>query len=123
MARHCKWEHPIFLDKFSQNHLNLKYADKENIESYAWQTSWGVSWRLIGGMIMVHGDDRGLVLPPRVAPIQVIIIPIYYSDEDKEKIQKVSEEIKDEIKRCKKLEFKLTTENNLHQVLNSMIGK
>ena len=45
-----------------------------------------VSWRLIGGMIMVHGDDKGLVLPPRVAPIQVVIIPIYRSDEEKEKI-------------------------------------
>jgi prolyl-tRNA synthetase len=88
-----------FLGQNFSKPFNLKYADKENVESYAWQTSWGVSWRLIGGMIMVHGDDRGLVLPPRVAPIQVIIIPIYYSDEDKEKIQKVSKEIEDELKK------------------------
>ena len=88
-----------FLGQNFSKPFELKYADKENIEKYAWQTSWGVSWRLIGGMIMVHGDDKGLVLPPRVAPIQVIIIPIYYSDEDKEKIQKVSKEIEDELKK------------------------
>ena len=86
-----------FLGQNFSKPFDVKYADKENIETYAWQTSWGVSWRLIGGMIMVHGDDRGLVLPPRVAPIQVIIIPIYYSDEDKEKIQKVSKEIEEQL--------------------------
>jgi len=87
-----------FLGQNFSKPFDVKFADKENIESYAWQTSWGVSWRLIGGMIMVHGDDKGLVLPPRVAPIQVIIIPIYYSDEDKEKIQKVSQEIEEKLK-------------------------
>jgi len=90
-----------FLGQNFSKPFELKYADKENVESYAWQTSWGVSWRLIGGMIMVHGDDRGLVLPPRVAPVQVIIIPIYYSDEDKEKIQKVSKEIEEELREVK----------------------
>ena len=87
-----------FLGQNFSKPFELKYADKENVESYAWQTSWGVSWRLIGGMIMVHGDDKGLVLPPRVAPIQVVIIPIYYSDEDKEKIEKVSKEIEEKLK-------------------------
>ena len=90
-----------FLGQNFSKPFNLKYADKENVESYAWQTSWGVSWRLIGGMIMVHGDDRGLVLPPRVAPIQVIIIPIYYSDEDKEKIHNASQEIEEKLKKSK----------------------
>ena len=90
-----------FLGQNFSKPFDVKYADKENIETYAWQTSWGVSWRLIGGMIMVHGDDRGLVLPPRVAPIQVIIIPIYYSDEDKEKIQKVSKEIEEQLMEVK----------------------
>ena len=88
-----------FLGQNFSKPFELKYADKENIESYAWQTSWGVSWRLIGGMIMVHGDDKGLVLPPRVAPIQVIIIPIYYSDEDKEKVEKVSKDIEEKLKK------------------------
>ena len=62
--------------------FDVKFADRDNIEHYVWQTSWGVSWRLIGAMIMVHGDDRGLVLPPRVAPLQVVIVPIYFSDRD-----------------------------------------
>ena len=90
-----------FLGQNFSKPFNLKYADKENVESYAWQTSWGVSWRLIGGMIMVHGDDRGLVLPPKVAPIQVIIIPIYYSNDDKEKIQRVTQEIEKKLKESK----------------------
>ena len=90
-----------FLGQNFSKPFEVKYADKENVKNYAWQTSWGVSWRLIGGMIMVHGDDRGLVLPPRVAPIQVIIIPIYYSDEDKEKIQKISKEIEDKLQDAK----------------------
>ena len=90
-----------FLGQNFSKPFEVKFADKENVESYARQTSWGVSWRLIGGMIMVHGDDKGLVLPPKVAPIQVIIIPIYYSDEDKEKIQKVSQEIEEKLKQVK----------------------
>ena len=90
-----------FLGQNFSKPFEVKFADKENVESYAWQTSWGVSWRLIGGMIMVHGDDKGLVLPPRVAPIQVVIIPIYYSDEDKEKIEKVSKEIEEKLKNAK----------------------
>ena len=54
----------------------MKFLDKDNKEKYVYQTSWGASTRLIGAIIMVHGDDNGLVLPPRVAPIQVRIIPI-----------------------------------------------
>ena len=63
--------------------FSVKFADKENVEQYAWQTSWGVSWRLIGALIMVHGDDRGLVLPPRVAPTQVVIVPVHSVRGDK----------------------------------------
>ena len=83
-----------FLGQNFSKPFEVKYADKNNVESFVWQTSWGVSWRLIGGMIMVHGDDKGLVLPPRVAPIQVVIIPIYRSDEEKEKILATCGEIK-----------------------------
>jgi len=82
-----------FLGQNFSKPFEVKYADKNNVESFVWQTSWGVSWRLIGGMIMVHGDDKGLVLPPRVAPIQVVIIPIYHSDEEKEKILAMCEGI------------------------------
>ena len=77
--------------------FEVKFADKDNVEQFAWQTSWGVSWRLIGAMIMVHGDDKGLVLPPKVAPIQVVIVPIYKSDEAKEmifpKLNKIREQL------------------------------
>ena len=83
-----------FLGQNFSKPFEVKYADKNNVESFVWQTSWGVSWRLIGGMIMVHGDDKGLVLPPKVAPIQVVIIPIYRSDEEKEKILAACGEIK-----------------------------
>lgn len=56
--------------------FDIKFLSKENKQEYAYQTSWGVSTRLIGGVIMVHGDNNGLVLPPRVAPIQVMIVPV-----------------------------------------------
>lgn len=75
--------------------FEVKFADRDNVEHFAWQTSWGVSWRLIGAMIMVHGDDQGLVLPPKVAPIQVVIVPIYKDDGEKETIVSKAEEIKE----------------------------
>ena len=81
-----------FLAQNFSKPFEVKFADKDNIEHFAWQTSWGVSWRLIGAMIMAHGDDKGLVLPPKVAPMQVVIVPIYKNDNDKENvITKVNE--------------------------------
>ena len=77
--------------------FEVKFADKDNVEHFAWQTSWGVSWRLIGAMIMVHGDDKGLVLPPKVAPIQVVIVPIYKSGETKEQVIQKAKEIQEEL--------------------------
>lgn len=65
--------------------FEIKFLGKDTQEHFAWQTSWGVSWRLIGALIMVHGDDKGLVLPPRVAPVQVVIVPIY-RDKDAEAV-------------------------------------
>ncbi|PIO02201.1 proline--tRNA ligase [Candidatus Micrarchaeota archaeon CG09_land_8_20_14_0_10_60_16] len=63
--------------------FNIRYKTESGGEEYAWQTSWGVSTRLIGAVAMLHGDDRGLVLPPKIAPLQVVIIPIYKTEEDK----------------------------------------
>lgn len=81
-----------FLAQNFSKPFEVKFADKDNVEHFAWQTSWGVSWRLIGAMIMAHGDDKGLVLPPKVAPMQVVIIPIYKNNNDKENvITKVNE--------------------------------
>ena len=65
-----------FLGQNFSKPFQVKFADKDNVEHHTWQTSWGVSWRLVGAMIMIHGDDKGLVLPPRVAPVQAVIIPI-----------------------------------------------
>jgi len=84
-----------FLGQNFSKPFDVKYLDENNSETFAWQTSWGVSWRLIGGMIMTHGDDKGLVLPPKVAPIQVVIIPIYHSKEDKENVLQKACQIKD----------------------------
>ncbi|MFA5927539.1 MAG: proline--tRNA ligase [Patescibacteria group bacterium] len=63
--------------------FNVKYLSEEGKEEYVWLTSWGVSTRLIGGVIMAHSDDKGLVLPPKIASTQVVIIPIWTNDEEK----------------------------------------
>jgi prolyl-tRNA synthetase len=63
--------------------FEIKFLNQENNEEFAWQTSWGTSWRLIGALIMVHGDDQGLILPPKIAPIQIIIVPIYKNNNEK----------------------------------------
>lgn len=84
-----------FLGQNFSKPFDVKFLDKQNIETFAWQTSWGVSWRLIGALIMVHGDDKGLVLPPRVAPIQVVIVPIYSSQSDKDAILEKSRSVKE----------------------------
>ena len=63
--------------------FDLKFQAESGQEEYAWNTSWGSTTRLIGALVMTHGDDQGLVLPPRVAPIQVVIVPIYRSDEER----------------------------------------
>ena len=75
-----------FLAQNFSKPFDVKFADKDNEEHYTWQTSWGVSWRLIGAMIMIHGDDRGAVMPPKVAPIQAVIVPIYRDDAQKEHV-------------------------------------
>ena len=72
--------------------FEIKYLGGDSEQHLAWQTSWGISWRLIGALIMVHGDDKGLVLPPRIAPIQVVIVPIF-RDKDAELVISKTNEI------------------------------
>lgn len=79
--------------------FEIKYLGKDTKEHFAWQTSWGVSWRLIGALIMVHGDDKGLVLPPKVAPIQVVIVPIH-KDKDAGVVKEKASELELELKRA-----------------------
>jgi prolyl-tRNA synthetase len=74
--------------------FEIKYLGKDMIEHFVWQTSWGISWRLIGAIIMTHGDDKGLIIPPRIAPIQVVIVPIY-KDVNKELVVSAARRLKD----------------------------
>ena len=78
--------------------FNVQFVDKENKLDYAWATSWGVSTRLMGALIMVHSDDNGLVLPPHLAPIQVVIVPIYKTAEELEQLNKRLGEISDNLR-------------------------
>ncbi len=71
-----------FLGQNFAKSFDVKFVNKDNEQEYAWATSWGVSTRLMGALIMAHSDDNGLVLPPKLAPIQVVIVPIYKSPED-----------------------------------------
>ena len=68
--------------------FNIKYLDEDQQEKYVWQTSWGTTTRLVGALVMVHGDERGLKLPPKVAPVQVIIVPIMFDKTKKEILEK-----------------------------------
>lgn len=77
--------------------FGVKFADKDNVERHVWQTSWGVSWRLLGALIMVHGDDKGLILPPQVAPLQVVIVPILGRQNKDERVQRAADAIRDTI--------------------------
>ncbi|MRR32229.1 proline--tRNA ligase, partial [bacterium] len=73
--------------------FDIRYLDTNNQLQYCWTTSWGVSTRFIGAIIMTHGDDQGLVLPPRLAPIQVVIVPIYKNDEEQSLVMPVVQQI------------------------------
>jgi prolyl-tRNA synthetase len=82
-----------FLGQNFAKAFDVKFLTKENKQEYVWATSWGVSTRLIGALVMAHSDDDGLILPPRIAPLQVVIVPIYKGDEQKEKIGAKANEI------------------------------
>jgi prolyl-tRNA synthetase len=85
-----------FLGQNFAKAFDVKFLNKENKQEYVWATSWGVSTRLIGALVMAHSDDDGLVLPPRIAPLQVVIVPIYKGEEQKAVIsQKVADIVKE----------------------------
>ncbi|MDE3144572.1 MAG: proline--tRNA ligase, partial [Bacteroidota bacterium] len=84
-----------FLGQNFAKAFDVKFSDKENKLEYVWATSWGVSTRLIGALVMAHSDDDGLILPPKIAPIQVVIVPIFKGEEQKAMIDaKVNEIVK-----------------------------
>lgn len=86
-----------FLGQNFAKAFDVKFATKEGKDEFVWGTSWGVSTRLMGALIMAHSDDDGLVLPPKLAPIQVVIVPIYRKDEELAAISEVAEKFKKEL--------------------------
>jgi len=77
--------------------FDVQFQSKEGKLDYVWQTSWGVSTRLVGGLIMSHSDDKGLVLPPRLAPVKTVLVPIYRKDEEKSKVVEAASRIAKEV--------------------------
>jgi prolyl-tRNA synthetase len=69
--------------------FDIQFLDRDNERKHVWTTSWGVSWRILGAVVMAHGDDRGLRLPPRLAPYQVVIVPIFRNDTEKGPVMEI----------------------------------
>ena len=88
-----------FLGQNFAKAFDVKFSNKENQLDYVWATSWGVSTRLVGALVMAHSDDEGLVLPPKIAPLQVVIVPIYKGEEQKAQIDIKAKEITDNLKK------------------------
>ncbi len=98
-----------FLGQNFAKAFDVKFLNKENKQEYVWATSWGVTTRLIGALVMVHTDDDGLILPPKISPLQVVIIPIYKGDESRQAIDKKANEL---IKELKALGVRVKYDNN-----------
>jgi prolyl-tRNA synthetase len=101
-----------FLGQNFAKAFDVKFATKEGKNEYVWATSWGVSTRLMGALIMTHGDDNGLVLPPNLAPIQVIIVPIFKTEEQQQAIAEVAEQLQKEL-RAHNIRVKFDNRENL----------
>ncbi|MBC8455494.1 MAG: proline--tRNA ligase [Flavobacteriales bacterium] len=86
-----------FLGQNFAKAFDVKFTNKEGKLNYVWATSWGVSSRLMGALIMTHSDDKGLVLPPELAPIQVVIVPIYNGEKELDSISKIAEDIQSKL--------------------------
>jgi prolyl-tRNA synthetase len=91
--------------------FDITYTDQQNSVQHCWTTSWGVSTRLIGALIMTHSDDEGLVIPPRLAPIQVVVVPIYKTDAERTQVLAAIDQITSGWKR--RLRFKIDDRDNL----------
>ncbi len=87
-----------FLGQNFAKAFDVTFSDKNNKLDYVWATSWGVSTRLVGALVMAHSDDQGLVLPPRIAPLQVVVVPIYKGEDQKSVIDEKAEELVRELK-------------------------
>ena len=98
-----------FLGQNFAKAFDVKFLTKENKQEYVWATSWGVSTRLIGALVMAHSDDEGLILPPKIAPQQVVIVPIYKGDEEKKVIDEKAGQI---VKHLKTLGVRVKYDDN-----------
>ena len=98
-----------FLGQNFAKAFDVQFLTRENKQEYVWATSWGVSTRLIGALIMAHSDDQGLILPPKIAPFQVVIVPIYKGEESKTPIDAKADEI---IASLKALGIRVKYDNN-----------
>ena len=98
-----------FLGQNFAKAFDVKFSDRENKLDYVWATSWGVSTRLIGALVMAHSDDDGLILPPKIAPIQVVIVPIYKGDEQKAQID---EKVAGIVKKLKEMGISVKYDNS-----------
>ena len=101
-----------FLGQNFAKAFDVKFANQEGKQEHVWGTSWGVSTRLMGALVMTHSDDNGLVLPPNLAPIQVVIVPIFKTDEEFEKISSVVEGL---VAQFKKLRISVKFDNRTTQ--------
>ena len=98
-----------FLGQNFAKAFDVTFVDKNNKQEYVWATSWGVSTRLMGALIMTHSDDNGLVLPPKLAPFQVVIVPIYKNDEQ---LSAISEKVNELLPKLKALGISVKFDNN-----------
>ena len=98
-----------FLGQNFAKAFDVTFSDKNNKLDHVWATSWGVSTRLIGALVMAHSDDDGLILPPRIAPLQVVIVPIYKGDEQKAKVDAKAHEL---IKQLKEAGIRVKYDDN-----------
>ena len=97
-----------FLGQNFAKAFDVKFATKEGKQEHVWATSWGVSTRLMGALVMTHSDDKGLVLPPNLAPIQVVIVPIHRNDEQ---LDQISEQVNELVKELRKLGVSVKFDN------------
>ena len=98
-----------FLGQNFAKAFDVKFLSKENKLEYVWATSWGVSTRLVGALVMAHSDDQGLILPPKIAPVQVVIVPIFKGDEQKAKVDEVADKL---IKQLKNANIRVKYDDN-----------
>lgn len=98
-----------FLGQNFARAFDVKFLTRENIQEYVWATSWGVSTRLIGALVMAHSDDQGLILPPRIAPLQVVIVPIYKGEDQKKIVGEKADEL---MKALKELNIRVKYDDN-----------